>query len=439
MRLGEAVYGAGALAAACRRQWRQEPWWNAYQLRALNTQMAHAMATVPFYAALFRQRGIEPSALRGPEDLQRLPLIHKSDIQAQPQAFLSGKGNRLRWHRSHSSGSTGEPLESWFNPQSWAQVKYALKVRRLLAWGWRPGKHVVIVEALDPEQLASHARHLRLPAEQLIGPRGYLSVFEPPARHLDTYHRLRPQYLYGFPSYFLELANHWDEAMRRRVPLKALITSAEWLSPSTRKQLETHYGVPVCDVYGSTEVKEVAWQCPGQPGYHINMDSVVVEIVDEDGRPTAAGHAGELVVTALTNRAMPLIRYATGDRAIALSGPCACGRGLSRLDRIEGRVSDYLNVPGLGRRSMYELTTAVSEVRGVAQYTIVQRTPQQLEVLVVLKPGYDGVTASAIWEAVRRVVDGQFEVSVTPVASIAREPSGKHRLVHLLHPAEASS
>ncbi len=136
---------------------------------------------------------------------------------------------------------------------------------------------------------------------------------------------------------------------------------------------------------------------------------------------------------------MPLIRYVTGDRAVAADRPCPCGRGLACLERIEGRVIDYLLVPGHGRRSLYELTTAISEVPGVLQYKVFQRAENKLEVLVVLAGQGKTTTALAVERAVRKVLYDQFDVTVTTVGAIAREPSGKRRPVELLQTVEAAA
>ena len=178
--------------------------------------------------------------------------------------------------------------------------------------------------------------------------RQYLSVFEHPELHVPALLAQAPHYIYGLPSYFSALEPVWDDQMRRQIPLRALMTSGEWLNPGLRERLQRTFAVPVLDVYGSTEFKEIAWQCRKGSGYHINMESVIVEIVDEQGKAVAPGEEGEILVTSLTNRAMPLIRYATGDRGRALEGRCPCWRGLERLERIEGRVSDYLRIPERG-------------------------------------------------------------------------------------------
>lgn len=427
----ETLLCAATLIEALRSQWRDAAAQRERQHLALVTQVRHAALRVPFYRASWAQAGVEPASLRSVEDLSRLPIVRRGQIQEQPEAFLAEGGDRRRWHRSRTSGSTGQPLESWFDPACWRQVKYALKARRLLASGWRPGQRIIIIEAMAQAALPGQAGTQRPSGER--GMRGcqYLSVFESPERHVPALIASAPRYLYGFPSYFEALARIWDASLRRRIPLRALMTSGEWVHPAARARLERTFGVPVLDVYGSTEFKEIAWQCPGRSGYHMNMESVVVEIVDEEGRAASPGEAGDVVVTSLTNRAMPLIRYATGDRARRLGGRCQCRRGLERLECVEGRVADYLRTPDAGVVSPYELTTAMEEHPEVLQYKVTQASAETLRVAVVLRRGADDSVLSRIRRDVTGCLRNLMEVEVSAVPSIPRAPSGKHCLVEV--------
>jgi phenylacetate-CoA ligase len=425
VRAAEGLRVARALAGALRSQWLPPEALRGRQERALAAQLAHAARTVPHYRGIFAERGLSGA---GPalETLAALPILRRERIQERPEAFLAEDGERDGWHSSRTSGSTGRPLVTFFDAPCWAQVKLALKLRRLLASGWRPGRRLMVVETLTPEELASHAARAAWPLERALGARAWLSVFEPPESHLARYWRARPHFLYAPPSYLAELAPHWDGALRRRVPLRALMTSSEWTPLPARERLRRAFGVPLLDVYGSTEFKEIAWQCTDGSGYHVNVESVFVEVLDEAGAPVPDGAPGELVVTSLTNRAMPLLRYGTGDRASRRPGRCPCGRGAPLLDAIEGRVADFVHVGGRSL-SPYELTTAIEHHPGLRQYRFVQRAPDRIEVEVVLADS--AAELVAIERDLRRRLGPEVEVAVRPVAAIPRRASGKLRVV----------
>ena len=92
-----------------------------------------------------------------------------------------------------------------------------------------------------------------------------------------------------------------------------------------RKFIEKAFGAEVFDIYGCTEIKEIAWECEKHEGYHINEDDVYVEILHGES-PAKPGEVGDIVLTDLRNKAMPLIRYRIGDRGLLIAGNCSCGR-----------------------------------------------------------------------------------------------------------------
>ncbi len=137
-----------------------------------------------------------------------------------------------------------------------------------------------------------------------------------------------------------------------------------------RSELEENYRCRVYDIYGTTETKEIAWECV-DGSMHVNEDVVMLEVLDDDGLPLPPGEEGQLVATVLVNTAMPLLRYRTGDRGSLLPGACACGCSLPRLGVVTGREADVLRVSGR-RVAPYVLTCAMEEVRGIRRYQVVQ-------------------------------------------------------------------
>ena len=437
MDLSELLSCGWSLADAGISQWRAPAALRERQRRALITQFRHALATVPFYRRQYQAAGLDENSIQTLGDLAKLPRVSRDDIQGNPDLFLTTLwrlGDPSEWYESHTSGSMGKPLQTWFDPECWWQVKYALKARALLAAGIAPYHRVAIVDDVPSEDLERHTSSMALWGEQAFGGRRYLSVFDSPESHAETYARFRPHAIYCFPSYFLELSRFWNASLRRQVPLRALITSGETLPDAARRQLEETFGVPVIDVYGNTEVKDIAWRCRSGHGYHVNMESVLVEILDANGRPAANGKPGEVLVTALTNRAMPLIRYATEDIAVRLPGECPCGRGLERLAMIQGRIADYLPIPAHGNLSPYNLTTALSTHQAVMHFQITLRAGERLEAAVVLRPDAKPDALQSVEQILRQRIGPGFPVKVSAVASIPRDASGKHRAIRVIHP-----
>lgn len=147
----------------------------------------------------------------------------------------------------------------------------------------------------------------------------------------------RPRTLRGHPHLLLEVGQLLEGASRPRIG-----TWGESLDSLTRAALHECYGSQPMDLYGTTEVGVVAWQCAKTDVYHLNHESVLVEILDPGGRPVAPGESGEVVLSGLGNPLMPFIRYRIGDLAAWSDRPCKCGSKLPGLSVVEGRTLDWV-------------------------------------------------------------------------------------------------
>src|SRR6185436_9202776 len=117
----------------------------------------------------------------------------------------------------------------------------------------------------------------------------------------------------------------------------------------------------VIDNYGVTETGYIAFECPAGGGYHVCSESVLVELLDDDGNDVPEGEPGRVVLTSFYNFAMPLIRYAVGDLAVAAHGPCPCGRTLPRLATILGRQRNIFTFPDGSQHSPWKWRPAFRE------------------------------------------------------------------------------
>jgi phenylacetate-CoA ligase len=142
------------------------------------------------------------------------------------------------------------------------------------------------------------------------------------------------------------------------------------------------WNVKLCDAYSAEETGHIALQCPEHEHYHAQSESLIVEILREDGAPSAPGETGRVVVTTLHNFATPLIRYELGDYAVA-GGPCPCGRGLPVIERVLGRTRNLLRLPD-GRRFFPSFPAdRWAHLAPVRQLQVAQRTLEDIEIRVV--------------------------------------------------------
>ena len=193
-------------------------------------------------------------------------------------------------------------------------------------------------------------------------------------------------YLLTYPSNLIALLERSRETGFRPAGLRQVSTLGELLPDGVRELCRTVWDVPLVDAYSAQEVGMIALQCPDHPHYHVQSESLVVEIVDDTGAPCRAGETGRVIITDLHNFATPLVRYAVGDHA-TVGGPCPCGRGLPVIERVLGRTRNMLTLPDGGR--IWPVLNPVFEdlTLPIRQLQLVQRTPAEIDVsLVVDRP-----------------------------------------------------
>ena len=196
-----------------------------------------------------------------------------------------------------------------------------------------------------------------------------------------------------------------------------------------RSVIERVFRTKVFNRYGSREVGNVASECECHTGLHVSSPSCIVEVVRPDGSQADPEEVGEIVVTLLTNRAMPLIRYRIGDMGAWAAEGCPCGRGFPLLRYVQGRVSDSF-VSREGARVHGEYFTHLLYFRPwVERFQFVQETPDLIRIAVVLTPG-EGIPEdhrADIEDKIRLVMGAHCRVQWHFPDEIRPSDSGKYR------------
>ncbi len=342
-------------------------------------RMLRTASKTEFYRHRFDAAGVGGDDLMleaSPEQvLAALEPAAKAELRMAGGDILLGGRVRPEWRSSSSSGSTGEPFRVYYDPRAWATLKVLVKLRARRACGTRPTDRVALLDAVPPSSAprGSAARVRRI------------SILQPAVRVAAELAAFAPDTVYGLPSALLETAEELRvQGVRLRVA--RVFTSGELLRPAVRQAIGQAFGARVFDVYGSSETKEIAWECHAG-GMHVNADVVRLEVLDDGGRPVPDGVEGNLVATLLVNQAMPLLRYRTGDRGSLLTGSCGCGHPFPLLGMVTGRRADVLVLADGCRVSPYALTCAMEQVAEVRRYQVTQLDPVRLRVARVFTSG----------------------------------------------------
>ncbi len=317
------------------------------QMGRLRETLHSAYAHVPFYRRKLDELGIAPEDVRCHGDVADLPFTTKTDLRDHYPfgMFARPRGEIVRVHAS--SGTTGNPTTVGYTREdidTWCD----LVARALAAAGLKPGD---LLQNAYGYGLFTGGLGLHFGAERL----GCTVV---PISGGNTERQLKIMRDFGAtalsctPSYAMHLA----EAARDRglgpedLPVRVGVLGAEPWTDELRAQIEAGLGIDALDIYGLSEMggPGVAFECLGKAGMHVNEDHYLVEVVDPDTlMPLPEGEVGELVLTTLSRRAQPLIRYRTRDLCSVSSDPCVCGRTAIRMSKPIGRSDDMLIIRGV--------------------------------------------------------------------------------------------
>ena len=408
-------------------------WWSPQQIAQLQlvrlkALLSDASKDVPYYRDLFQRIGFDPREVKTLADLGRLPLLSKSEIRAQPEAFKSNRAIGLA--RSNTGGSSGEPLVFYIGTER-VSHDVAAKWRATRWWGVDIGDREIVVWG-SPIELGVQDR-MRAMRDRVMRTR-LLPAFEMSelklAGFVDEIRAVRPKMLFGYPSALAHIARYAANHQVRldTLGIRVAFTTSERLYDDQRDSIESVFGCRVANGYGGRDAGFIAHECPSG-GMHITAEDIIVEIVDPRGDPVAVGEPGEIVVTHLATRDFPFVRYRTGDVGVLRPDGCACGRGLPMLDKIQGRTTDFVITMDNTVMHGLALIYVIRDLPEIESFKIVQESTQLTRVLIVPSPRFEQRIADAIVEGFKRRLGRDVDVRIERVAVIPAEPSGKRRYV----------
>ena len=377
----------------------------AWQNERLVKQVQHVWDNVPYYRAKMEEKGLTPADIRGVADLHKLPFLSKADLRdAYPHGL---RGAPLKdCVRIHStSGTTGKRVVAFYTQHD-IDLWEDCCARAIMAAG---GTNEDVVQVAYGYGLFTGGSGLHGGSHKV----GCLTLPMSSGnteRQLTFMTDLEATLLCCTPSYAQYLAESIEEAgLRDKIKLKAGIFGAEAWSEEMRHDIETRLGIKAYDIYGLTETSGpgVSYECSEQTGMHINEDHFIAEIINpETGEVLPEGEKGELVFTAITKEAFPLLRYRTRDICVLTRKPCSCGRTHVKMSKPMGRSDDMLIIKGVNVFPS-QIETVLMEQGYPANYQIIVdrvNHSDTLEVLVEMAPDKFSDSLAAIAEQEKNLV-----------------------------------
>jgi phenylacetate-CoA ligase len=206
------------------------------------------------------------------------------------------------------------------------------------------------------------------------------------------------------------------------------------LDDGARRQLTSTLGAKVVDIYASDEAGSViAWECPRCSGYHLCSDTVLTEFLSDE-RPARPGEDASVVITNLTGRTMPLIRYDQGDVARISDEQPICGRGFPLMESVRGRSGDFILLRSGRRLTPHPFFLVLDHALGVGRWQIVQEAVDRIRVSVTMPGGHTDDDLDSIRRAIGELVDRGTTIDVEVVETLEDSSRTKLRSVSSLVP-----
>ena len=407
-----------------RSQWDDREIIRTKQLTKLKKLVKHAYENVPLYKEKWDEAGVSPTDLKTIEDLEKFPIITKEDFRKGfPERCTDSKSNKKDWLMDSTSGSTGSPfsfvrdkhfsdmtLASKFRNYTWAKIDVGDKILSL--WGYHQ----------TPMKIKIFDRLIR---------KRFISAFDV-EKDYDKYvleiNRYKPDLIEAYTAslvHFSKLVNG--------IKVKSAICSAETLYDEHRKLIEKSLGTEVFNRYGSREAGNIAHECEVHEGLHVNDEIYIVETV-KNGK-LINNQMGSLIVTNLSNFTMPFIRYDTEDYAVLPNKyiKCGCGRTLSRMKSVEGRVTDFIKLSN-GDELSYLFFNYFFEQYGkyLTRFQVIQDKQNHLIINLETTNEFNDDIRKKTLDGLRKKLGGNMKIDMNSVKQIQKEKSGKIRPIKRL-------
>ena len=400
-----------------------------FQIEKLRGIINYAYKNVLYYKQTFRGINID---INNFIDFQALPFLTKNQIRKSTDSFLSKKYNKKELIKLSTGGSTGEPLLLYYEKGVIRTREFVYMNDQWARIGYKFGDKLAVFRS----SLVRGVENSKLWEYDPIKNRWIYSSFDLTSTNLpiviDHLRKVRPKYLYVYPSALTILANYMKQYKESPISsIKGILSGSENTFPSQIKLFKDVFNCPVFRWYGLGELSALAGSCEYSPDYHCYNTYSYVELIDENGLPVKEiGERGEIVGTTFDNYAMPLIRYRTGDYAIYGGNKCEkCGRIGLLFKEIEGRTQEKIvdrngNIHSLGpylfgiHEEFWANINAIQFVQeeiGKLKISVVSNSLKPLELM------------KYVYELFIKRFRNNFDIEINPVNEIKRTKSGKHK------------
>ncbi len=340
-----------------------------YQDERLREEIQYLYSASPFYRKMFDDEGITPRDIEGVADLQRLPVTTKEMLQLNNQDFFAvGRDEIIDYVTT--SGTLGDPVTFALTDDDLTRLSYNESLSFSTA-GCTHKDTIQLMTTIDKRFMAGLAYFL---GARDLGC-GVVRVGNGvPELQWDTINRVVPNTCIVVPSFLVRIAEYAKKAgidyhnssLKKAICIgEALRSPSGELNPLGLKITEVWPEVELFSTYASTEMQSSFTECEYHCGCHTPINLIIVELLDEHNNAVEDGVPGEVTITTIGVKGMPLLRFKTGDMCIGDHSACRCGRNTLRLSSVLGRKGQMIKFKGttLYPSALYEILDNVIDIR----------------------------------------------------------------------------
>jgi len=321
----------------------------AFQEAKLQELLIYLSEKSPFYSERFIENRIDISSVKKLEDLIKIPVTTKDDLQKRSKDFICVDSRKIIDYNT-TSGTLGDPVTFVLTDKDLDRLAYNEFISLTCSNG-TPDDIYQLMVTIDRRFMAGIAYYLgirKMGAGMVrVGPGNAQLQF-------DTINRINPTALITVPSFLIRLIDYAEKngidvnatSVKKAVCIGEPIRNNDFSLNTLGKRIKSKWGIELYSTYASTEMGTAFNECEYGVGGHHHPEMIIVEFLDENNEPVAENEPGEVVITTLGVEAMPLLRFKTGDICYHYTEPCQCGRTTMRLGPVLGRKQQMIKYKG---------------------------------------------------------------------------------------------
>ena len=339
-----------------------------FQEEKLRELMAYVAKKSPFYKKRFKKNNIRYQDIKTLEDLTKIPVTTKNDLQKYNDDFISVDRSKIIDYVT-TSGTTGKPVFFGLTDKDLDRLAYNEAISFACS-NITSNDTIQLMTTIDRQFMAGLAYFLG--ARKLSA--GIIRVGAGiPELQWDSILKFKPTYLIAVPSFLLKLIAYAERnsidintsSVKGAICIGEALKNQDFTSNKLSTKIKDKWNIELYSTYASTEMGTAFAECEYQQGGHHHPELIIVEILDNENNPVKNNETGELVITTLGIEAMPLLRFKTGDIVKVHSQACKCGRNSLRLGPVVGRKEQMIKYKGttIYPPAMYDLLNDFPEIK----------------------------------------------------------------------------